>query len=224
MVRKRQEKQHSLPGFGKKSETTKHGGELAKGKRKTRRPFDPKQALHVVLRSSKARGERSLLSPRHCDHIRGLVDRLKKRWRVSVYRYANVGNHLHLLIRAHSRADWQGFIRELAGGIAMLVTGARKGHALARSRSTELPESAQRGFWDHLVFTRIVRWGRDFATTASYVSTNLWEGLGAPIRKLLARGIICLSVSDDGAVFVHQNAPPEVLAALKPRFRTSAPA
>lgn len=192
----RQNFQLSLPGL--KSHSKAHGGELAQGKRKTKRPFDPKQALHVVLRSSKARGRLSMLHPDHCNAIRDLMDRLKKRWNISVYRYANVGNHLHLLIRARSRADWQGFIREFSGGIAMLVTGARKSHALPRPKA----KSAQRGFWDYLVFTRIVAFGRDFKKAAEYVLTNLWEGAGIPVRKHLKRGYRILEISEDGAVFV----------------------
>jgi REP element-mobilizing transposase RayT len=215
-MKKASAKQPSLPGLGRKAKAGSHGGETAKGKRKTRRPFDPKQALHVVLRSSKAKGELSMLHPRHCKPIFALLERLKKRWNVSVYRYANVGNHLHLLIRARSRADWQGFIREFSGGIAMIVTGAKKGNALKRNKSADLPESAQRGFWDHLVFTRIVSFGRDFKGVAQYVSTNLWEGLGIPVRKFLSKGYRILEMSHDGAVLVPINADTEFIRAFKP--------
>lgn len=148
-----------------------------------------------------------MLHPRHCNHIRALLDRLKKRWGISVYRYANVGNHLHLLIRARSRASWQGFIREFSGGIAMMVTGARKGSALS--------ESGLRGFWDHLVFTRIVSLGRDFNGVARYVLTNLWEAAGVPVRKLLARGFRVLEISEEGGVWIHRRASAEILRALK---------
>lgn len=199
---KRQQNQLFLPGFNSKTQSQAHGGEHTKNKRKTRRPFDPKQALHVVLRSSQARGKFSMLSPRHCNHIRNLMDRLKMRWGVSVYRYANVGNHIHLLIRAKSRSDWQGFIRELSGGIAMMVTGAKKGNGLERSKTAGLPESAKRGFWDHLVFTRIVGFGKDFKGVAEYVLTNLWEAAGVPVRKILERGYRIREISEDGAVFV----------------------
>ncbi len=202
MRQKEQQKQLFLPGFNRTTAKGAHGGEHTKGKRKGLRPFDPKQALHVVLRSSKARGELSMLRPQHCNHIRNLMDRLKTRWGVSVYRYANVGNHLHLLIRAKSRADWQGFIRELSGGIAMIVTGAKKSHALARSKSKDVCESAKRGFWDHLVFTRIVRFGKDFVGVAEYVLKNLWEGVGIPVREILARGYRIMEISEDGFVFV----------------------
>ena len=215
MTSKRSQKQPVLPGLNRKTRKTIHGGDHTKGKRKTARPFDPKQALHVVLRSTKARGELSLLHPRHCNHILNFVDRLKIRWGIAVYRYANVGNHLHLLVRAKSRADWQGFIRELSGGIAMIVTGARKGNALERSKAAGLPESAKRAFWDHLVYSRIVSWGRDFTGVARYVCTNLWEAVGIPVRKILARGFRILEISEDGGIFIHQNATAEVIAAFK---------
>ncbi len=204
-----------LPGFNRRTQERAHGGELAKGKRKTQRPFDPKQALHVVLRSSKARGELSMLRPQHCNHIATLLDRLKKRWDVSVYRYANVGNHLHLLIRCRSRVSWQGFIRELAGGVAMIVTGAKKGAALVRTKTKDGAVNAQRGFWDHLVFSRIVNFGRDFEGVALYVLKNLWEGCGVPVRKLLARGFQILEMSEDGGIFVPLGASAEILALFK---------
>ena len=202
MSKKRQQFQQFLPGFNSKTEMNAHGGEHTLGKRKERRPFDHKQALHVVLRSSKARGQYSMLSPHHCNHIRNLMDRLKKRWGVKVYRYANAGNHLHLLIQAPSRAVWQRFIREFSGGVAMIITGARKGNALPRSKSRDIPESAKRGFWDHLVFSRIVGFGKDFKGVAQYVLKNLWEAAGVPVRKILARGYRILEFSEDGGVFV----------------------
>ncbi|MCM2278658.1 MAG: transposase [Oligoflexia bacterium] len=202
MAKKHKEIQLALPGLTRKTRKNAHGGDHAVGKRKERRPFDPKQALHVVLRSSKARGEHSLLHPRHRNHVLALVNRLKARRGIAVYRYANVGNHLHLLIRAKTRADWQGFIRELSGGIAMIVTGAKKGNALPRARRSELPESAQRGFWDGLAYSRIVSFGPDFRNVAQYVLMNLWEAAGVPLREYLDRGIRILEISEDGLVGV----------------------
>jgi len=199
---KRQKEQPLLPGFNFKTASLAHGGEHTRSKRKTARPFDSKQALHVVLRSSRARGRISMLHPHHCNAIRDLMDRLKRRWGVRVYRYANVGNHLHLLIQAPSRAVWQRFIREFAGGVAMLVTNARKGSALPRSKATDVAEGAKRGFWDHLVFTRIVKFGRDFRGVAQYVLTNLWEGAGIPLRRLLEQGYRVLELSEDGGMLV----------------------
>lgn len=202
MSSKKYNPQMFLPGFNAKTMAHAYGGEHTKSKRKSARPFDPKQALHVVLRSSKARGQFSLLHPLHCNHIESHLRRLAKRWGVRVYRYANVGNHLHLLIQAPSRAVWQRFIREFSGAVAMMVSGARKGYGLPRSKATDVAESAKRGFWDHVVFTRIVQFGRDFKGVAQYVLVNLWEGAGVPLRKYLNRGYRVLNISEEGAVLL----------------------
>jgi REP element-mobilizing transposase RayT len=205
----RARRQSYLPGF-EKAAGAQHGGDLAKGKRKTFRPIDPKQALHVVLRSSKAHGEFSLLHPRHCNVIERHVRKIAKRCGVRVYRFANVGNHLHLLIKVPSRPAWKRFAKQLSGGIAQIVTGARKGAALSRisnetsygTSDADLPESAQRAFWDHLLFTRIVSFGRDFTGVARYLIKNLFEAAGVPMKALLAKGLRLVFVEPDGRVSV----------------------
>ena len=191
-------KESYLPGFNSKTASISHGGEHTLGKRKTLRPIDPKQALHVVLRSSQARGEQSMLSPRHCDKVQEFTAKLAKRWGVRLYRYANVGNHIHLLIKVPSRAVWKRFLRQLAGGIALIVTGAKKGSPLARN-------STGRGFWDHLAFTRIVQFGRDYENMGRYLIKNLFEAAGVPVKKLLAQGYRVCVVSKDGVII---GAPP----------------
>ncbi len=86
----------------------------------------------------------------------------------------------------------------------MIVTGAKKSHGLARSKSKEVCESAKRGFWDHLVFTRIVRFGKDFIAVAEYVLKNLWEAAGIPVRKFLANGYRILEFDEEGFVLVAE--------------------
>jgi len=183
-------KQISLIPRGKIALT--HGGELARGRRKNARPLDPKQAVHLVLRSSRAKGAWSMLSPQHCDSIEGLVHQVAKKWGVRVYRFANVGNHLHLLLRVRTRRAFQGFLRETSGAIAMRITGARKAHGL---KGDTAPSS--RGFWDHLAFTRIVKWGRDYQGVARYLIQNLFEAHGVPVKKLLAKGYRLVSARGD---------------------------
>jgi REP element-mobilizing transposase RayT len=195
----RAKKDSYLPGFNKGSSKS-HGGELSLNKRKTFRPIDPKQALHVVLRSSKARGELSLLHPRHCNTIHRFVQKSARRWGIRIYRFANVGNHIHLLIQVPTREAWKRFAKELSGGIAQIVTGAQKGSALARSKDGATPESAKRGFWDHLIFTRIVSFGRDFAQMGRYLIKNLFESAGVPMRHLLANGFRIQFISKDGTL------------------------
>jgi len=180
-----------LPGFNSKTLAISHGGSLAQGKRKSARPIDPKQGLHVVLRSSQARGHQSMLNAQYCEHIHDLVHQLAKHWGVRVYRFANVGNHIHLLIKVPSRAIWRRYIRELSGGIAIIVTGARKGAALKKNE-------AGRGFWDGLVFTRIVKFGRDFTMVKTYLAKNLFEAAGLPMKRLLAQGYRIITIKGLG--------------------------
>jgi REP element-mobilizing transposase RayT len=194
----RQRKESFLPGFNQGNISESHGGDLGKGRRKSRRPIDPKQALHVVLRSSRAQGEHSMLRSKNCNSIHRFTEDLALKWGVKLYRYANVGNHIHLLIKVPSRAVWRRFLRELTGGIAIIVTGAKKGSALARNETG-------RGFWDHLAFTRIVHFGRDFAGVARYVIKNLFEAAGVPMKKLLAQGYRILTIHKDG---ILSGAPP----------------
>jgi REP element-mobilizing transposase RayT len=156
---------------------TEHGGSLAHRKRKTARPIDPKQALHVVLRSSQARGERSMLHPKLQPHVDAAARTIATRHGVRLYRYANVGNHLHLLVRARTRVAIQRFLRDLAGTIAIIMTGAKKSNPLA-SR-----------FWDGLAYTRIVSWGREFRTLELYFIKNLFEAAGLLTRKAKALGL-----------------------------------
>src|SRR5262245_27137387 len=117
-----------------------HGGSTRKGKRKTARPLDPKRALHITLRSSRARGARSMLLPKHRARVRELLDTISRRRRIKVYRFANVGNHVHLLIQARSKKEFQAFLREFSGRVAATVTGAIKGR----------PEK----FWDELAWSK----------------------------------------------------------------------
>jgi REP element-mobilizing transposase RayT len=193
----RAKKQSYLPGFDKKADIS-HGGDRSLGKRKALRPIDLKQALHVTLRSSKAKGQLSMLHPKHCNSIEKFVHKTAKRWGVRVYRFANVGNHLHLLIQVPTREAWKRFSKELSGGIAQIVTQAQKGSALSRNNDPSIPESAKRGFWDHLIFTRIVSFGRDFKGVARYLIKNLFEAEGVPMKRLFAQGIRLVFVDSGG--------------------------
>ena len=94
-----------------------------------------------------------------------------------IYRYANVGNHLHLLVRSRTRIAFKRFLKDLSGTIALIVTGAKKSQPL------------QGRFWDHLAYTRIVNWGRDFKIMELYFIKNLFEAAGLLTRKAKAPGL-----------------------------------
>lgn len=159
---------------------TQHGGSHRKGKRKLRRPFDPKCPLHVSLRSVK--GSRSLLRFELKWRVHELLQKISERHRVRVYRFANVGNHLHMLVQARARADFQAFLREFAGAIAVMATGAAKGRP--------------RKFWDGLAWSLVVRWGRQFRHVARYILLNVLEPSGLRDRRLLAKLV------EEGIVFL----------------------
>jgi hypothetical protein len=77
---------------------------------------------------------------------------------VRLYEYANVGNHLHLLIKLRNRPSWAAFIREVTGRIAQL-TGTK---------------------WLHRPFTRIVRgWRKAYRNARRYVLLNFYEAEGS---------------------------------------------
>lgn len=142
-----------------------YGGE--KKGAKIARPIATKRAMHLVLRSRRAKGEWSMM---HYDHQCAIVEvlqRAAKRHRVRVHRFANVGNHLHAVIQAARRQDIQNFLRAFAGAVALAVTKSKKGAASGK-------------FWDDLAFTRIIDWGRDWKNMLVYLDKNLWEGLGLP--------------------------------------------
>jgi REP element-mobilizing transposase RayT len=149
-----------------------HGGSLRKGQRKIRRPFDSKRPLHLVLRSSKAKGAWSFLAPMNKLWIEILIPELATRFGVKVYRFSNSGNHLHLLINAPSRRAFQSYLRSLSGLLARKITHARKGHPIIGGK-----------FWDELAFTKVLSWGREFLNAQAYLVKNAIEGLGASSVK-----------------------------------------
>lgn len=127
------------------------GGELLKsGSRKMKRPLNPKLPIHIVLRADVS-GSKTLLY--NMGHVEFFLQKFASRFGVRIYEKATVTNHLHLLLKFNSRADYVGFIRALTGALAK-VTKVK---------------------WLHRPFTRIVTWGRDFTGAARYVVQNQLE-------------------------------------------------
>lgn len=166
---------------------TVHGGADAKGKRKTERPFNTAAPLHLVLKSTRARGEWSMLKRRHRSKVTSMIYIYAKRFKIHVYRATNVGNHLHLLVKAKDRKSLADYLRVLAGRVAVTVTGARKGvKRIGR-------------FWDHLCWSRLVNWGRDFFHVRDYLWKNLETGVqGIPSAKVMAEDTGNMFLNDPG--------------------------
>ena len=144
------------------------------------RPIDPKRAIHLVLKSQKAKGSDSFLQPKHEKRISALIEEASRHYGVKVYRFTNVGNHLHLLVKTQTRRGFQNFLRVITGKIAILITKAKKGEKKGK-------------FWDGLSFTRVVQWGKDFTNLDRYFTKNQIEsfGYGTSIaRALVKQGFI----------------------------------
>ena len=149
---------------------TRHGGGERAGRRKTARPVATRRPMHLTLRASRALGAASMLRPAVCPHVSAIVARFAARNGVYVLRFANAGNHLHLVVRAKTRRGFQNYLRTIAGLIARAATGAVKGRASGK-------------FWDELAYSRVVAWGRDLKRTLDYVTGNALEGLGVPTKR-----------------------------------------
>ena len=155
-----------LPGISARSRSRRElGGDIGRGKRKQSRPFSGRLPLHLVLRSSRARGPWSLRRRPHEAAIAEELERAARRFNVKIYERATVENHIHLLVRARSRESLSNFLRFVGGRIAQRVTGALKGQPCQR-------------FWDELAWSRIVTWGPDFRNVIAYIQLNLCETMG----------------------------------------------
>ena len=145
---------------------TDHGGALSVGKRKTARPLSTKEAIHVTLKSSHAKGAMSFHARQHNAYLRTLLPAFAKRFHVTLYRFSINANHFHLLLRAKSREGFKRFLMALTGRIAQRMTGAKKGRP------------APFRFFDRIPWTRLVAWGRAFREAAAYVLRNELETAG----------------------------------------------
>jgi REP element-mobilizing transposase RayT len=138
-----------------------HGGLPSIKKRKTTRPFSPEAPVHLVLQATRARGLWSLLHRKNRATVRSMIYVYAARFKVKVYRASNVGNQLHLLVKAKEKKHLADFLRVLAGRIAVVVTGAKK----------QVKRIGK--FWDYLVWSRLIRWGVEFYSVRKFVAEIL---------------------------------------------------
>ena len=148
---------------------TEYGGELRKTRdgRRTARPLSYQESMHVVLRSSKAKGDWSLKKAKHRKNILRLMEKFSVMYDVHVLSMANVGNHLHIHLKLSSRPAYKAFIRAISGAIVMAVTGVSRW----KKRTAD-----KLRFWDHRPYSRIVLSLRQFLTLKDYIAENQLEG------------------------------------------------
>jgi len=159
-----------------------YGGELLK-KAKNRsygRPLSVKNSMHLVLRSTKAKGQSSFATTENRRMVRQLVNKFAAKYGIKIYNFANVGNHLHLHIKLSHRYGFEKFIRAFTGAIAL---------KLGRfSRWKGSKQQAKDRFFDYRPFTRVVMGMRAALTLQDYIRLNELEGYG--LQRKHARFLI----------------------------------
>ena len=118
-----------------------HGGTSLKKRRKVQRPLFPNKVIHVVFKSSKARGEMSFYN--HKQFISALLKSKSRKFFIEIKDWVNMGNHLHLKVICKDTHKMGQFLKSVSSLIARHITKARKGHRFGK-------------FWDGLVYTRII--------------------------------------------------------------------
>lgn len=146
-------------------------GELLKTRegRSKPRPIATRSSMHLVLRSSKAKGEWSFRRTDNAKKINAAVSKFSNRFGVKILSLANVGNHLHFHLQFTSRQGYRPFIRALTAAIAMAVSGVSRWNKKSEGR-----------FWDYRPFTRIIQSWRGYLNLKDYVRINQLEGAGVP--------------------------------------------
>lgn len=163
MARRKLQQEFTGKGFAKPGDS--FGGALLKGNPKRKRPLESKLPIHLTLRATKS----TLRTPKTQILVAELVYGTAKKYGVTIYQFANVGNHLHVLIKISRVGRWSAFIRELTGRIAQVV-------------STAVGLSG--AFWLYRPHTRIVRgWNRAYKTAKLYVHLNWLQAEGFISRK-----------------------------------------
>ncbi len=140
-----------------------HGGDLNKGKRKEKRPVSTRKYMHLVLKSSYAKGEFSFLNAKHRLQIDRIIKTTAKKNFVVIADGVNMGNHFHLKVKCKDPVYFKRFLRIITCKIVMLVTGARKGKSFGKR------------FLDSIPYTRILTSSKEELGLRGYFEANRIE-------------------------------------------------
>lgn len=165
-----------------KNNNKAYGGELLKTRkgRQGPRPLDTKNTMHMVLRSTKAKGTQSFCKPENYHNIKRITKKFSDKYGVQIISFASVGNHLHFHLKLVNRHTYKPFIRAITAAIAMAVTKA--------SRWTK-PSGPKQKFWDYRPFTRVIIGFRALLNIRDYIKINQLEGFyGREHAQLIIKG------------------------------------
>jgi REP element-mobilizing transposase RayT len=137
--------------------------------------------MHLVLRSSKAKGPMSFR--KHHKKIIEILNKFSQKYGVKILSIANVGNHIHMQIKLSNRYTYRPFIRAITSAIAMAVTGINRWTKQEKIGEENLEtetsgRSAKEKFWDYRPFTRVVKSYLGFLNLRDYIKINKLEGEG----------------------------------------------
>jgi hypothetical protein len=104
-----------------------HGGSEGLSKRKLSRPLDRRKPVHVVMKSSLAKGALNFLNAKNKLKIDIIIRKTAKQFGITIHEFQNMGNHFHFILKFSSRDGIQNFLRSVPALVARLITGARRG-------------------------------------------------------------------------------------------------
>ena len=141
-----------------------HGGSLALGKRKSRRPFSTKHPLLLTLKSQTS----SYFNPTNWA-LEKLIKSQARKYKITIYKISLNWTHIHVLLKFPSKEAYLAFIRTVTARIIDLLE--------------EKTKRSLTGLFDLLPHTKILTWGRQFNIVKEYHDLNDQEARGMIRRK-----------------------------------------
>lgn len=155
------------------------GGDLLRGKRKSKRPLCTKRPIHLVLKAENLAARFPGISfVKVRAKVDGILRKQAHQHGVVLAEHSVNFNHLHLSIRVNSRLCYVRFIRALTSHLV---------YSFSRHFGLNL-----KGLFELRPFTRVVEWGRAFRRLISYIRQNHEESFGNDVtgrwgKKLRSR-------------------------------------
>lgn len=144
--------------------------------------------MHIVLRSSVAKGKYSLLL-----YSKIIASEFKKQTRkhsIEVVRLANAGNHLHMILKSPSREQLKAFLRGFASTVARLILGVNRNTAklsdVLKSADFESGTRRPNRFWDFIPWSTILSCYKAIRSGVNYLRLNSIE-IGENLSRKFAR-------------------------------------
>ncbi len=143
------------------------GGSMLKSHPKCKRPHSKNNFMHIVLKSQYRPQIISFRDARYLQRIQKILIEKAKFFHVSLEQFSINTTHIHLLIRAKSRAQYIAFLKTITALIPRIIGAAKKGSP-----------SMYKNLWEARPFSRIVSWGREKVRVALYIEQNFHEATG----------------------------------------------